>query len=541
MTRSEFLKHAVVFLIILLAGLVILNLIFSQITTARWDLTKDSQFTLSPATEQLLDRLDSHITVKVFLSRDLPAPDNQLYQNLTDLLAEFESSAHGALSFEIIEPESKQDEETAKGFGLRKVAVSHRDTDQRSMRMVFKGLTVIYKNAAETIPELRSNDNFEYLIAKSIVNLTEPAQKKVGILTGFGGLAESPILRDSMADVYHEVFGKRIEVTTVKVTETCTLEPRTDELLILNIQEKLDDCARYALEQAAFSGTSLAILQSPTQGDYRQPDQPRINVETDINLLLQNTGIQLTHDLLLDRTHNLVGTQFTEDNQIPVSLPALPIITQIDKTHPITQNLSALVLPFSGTLQIDQDQIRANTADLQILAMSAPEAVTRPSGGDIAVDALQKPRPDEKNGPFPLIAAIQTRATSAFKDKIPAKADTTQWIDHADHVRMLIIPNGEFLFTNKIIGYSDTFAKFGIHLFVNATEWLVQDNALIQIRNRALPQLLKTPDAQTQKRIIWINVLGIPALVLLLMFCLSRLRRLRQIKIKKQFSSPENL
>ena len=538
MTRSQYLRQAAIFLTLLLAGLIILNLIFSQAVTARWDLTQDNQFTLSPATSQMLDSLDGNISVKVFLSKDLPAPDNQLYQNLSDLLSEFEAAAHGALSFEIIEPESKQDEETAKSFGLRKVAVSQKDSDQRTMRMVFKGLTVIYKNAAETIPELRSNDNFEYLIAKSIVNLTAPSQKTVGILTGFGGLAESPILRDSMAEVFAEVFGKRIQLAETKITDTCALEPRPDELILLNIQQKLDDCARYAIEQAAFQGTSLAILQSPTQGDYRQPDQPRINVDTDINLLLKNTGIQLAQDLLLDRTHNLVGTQFTEDNQIPVSLPALPIITQIDRAHPITQNLSALVLPFSGTLKIDHNIIQNSHADLKILASSAPEAVTRPSGGDIAVDALQKPRPDETSGPFPLIAALQTPARSAFQNNIPQKADPATFRESAD-IRLLIIPNGEFLFTNKIIGYSDMFAKFGIHMFVNATEWLVQDNALIQIRSRALPQMLKIPDAKTQKSIIWINVLGVPALVLLLMFALSRFRKYRQNKIKKQFS-PEN-
>ena len=104
---------------------------------------------------------------------------------------------------------------------------------------------------------------------------------------------------------------------------------------------------------------------------------------------------------------------------------------------------------------------------------------------------------------------------------------------------MLIVPNGEFLFTNKIIGYTDMFAKFGIHLFVNATEWLVQDNALIQIRSRALPQMLNIPDDKTQKKIIWANVIGVPLFVLFLMFCLSRIRKFRQNKIKKRFS-PDN-
>ncbi len=540
-TRADYLRNAFILLALLLAILVIVNVIFSQVTSARWDLTSDGQFTLSPATVRLIDSMDDRINIKVFLSRDLPAPDNALYQTTRDLLAEFEAASHGQISYEIIEPETKADEEIAKGFGLRRVAVSQKDENQRSMRLVFKGLTVIYRDTAETLPELRSGDNLEYLIAKSIVNLTSPSQKTVSVLTGFGGLAESPILRQSMGDVFAEVFGKRVQVQAAKVDEHCELTPKSDALVILNIQDKLTECAQYAIEQAAFRGTALAILQSPTQGDYRQPDQPRINVDSGLNALLADTGIQFNADLLLDRIHNLVGTQYTEDDAIPVSLPALPLITDLDKTHPITQNLSAIVLPFSGTLKIDDKVIESHHAQLYRLAASSADAVTRPSGGDIGVDALQKTRPDEIQGPHTMIAALQTQQTSAFAGKIPENADASHFIPTASDVRYLIVPNGEFLFMNKIIGYTDAFAKFGIHLFVNATEWLIQDTSLIEIRNRSLPQMVQIPEKSIQNRIIWINVIGVPALVILLMLGLRLIRKRRQKQIERRFSPPPQL
>ena len=535
MNRQTFILYASILLGVLFAVLVTVNIIFSQVTTARWDLTSDGQFTLSPATSRLLGDLEDKVRIKVFLSKNLPAPDNMLYQNTRDLLAEFEAASHGRLTFEIIEPESKTDEEIAKGFGLRRVAISQKDEQQRSMRMVFKGLTVIYRDAAETIPELRASDNLEYLIAKSIVNLTAPEKKTVGILTGFGGLAESPILRDSMAEVFTEVFGKRIQTEPVKVDEHCQLVPKPNALIMLNLETPLDECARYAIEQASFRGTALAILQSPTRGDYRQPDQPRINSESNPNEILRMTGVQFRRDLLLDRTHNLVGTQYTEDDAIPVSLPALPIITDLDKTHPITQNLTALVLPFSGTLAIDEATIAAHHAQLTKLASSAPEAVSRPSGGDIAVDALQNPRSDETPGPHPLIVTLLTSQDSQFNGKLPAAADASLYLSHADEVRYWIVPDGEFLFVNKIIGYTDNFAKFGIHLFVNATEWLVQDTALIEIRNRELPQMIQKPEKNVQKRIIWLNVIGVPALVVILMIGVRIWRKRRQKAIERRF------
>lgn len=530
-TKSSFLLNAAILLGGILIGLVLVNAIFSQVTTARWDLTADGQYTLSPATQRLLSTLDSKLTIKIFLSRDLPAPDNTLEQRARDLLSEFEAASHGNLAFEIIRPESKADEAVAKGFGLRKVAVSQRDDSQRSLRLVFKGMTVIYRDTAETIPELRAEDNLEYLIAKSIVNLTAPEKKTVGVLTGFGGLAESPILIESMQTVFHEVFGKRIQVSPVRVSDTCELDPMPDALVILNIQTSLSECAQYAIEQSSFKKTSLAVLQSPTHGDYRQPDQPRLNVDAHLNALLANTGIQLNADLLLDRTHNLVGQQYTADDVVQVSLPALPIITQLDKSHPMTQNLTALVLPFSGTLAIDKNRIEQQ-GSLDILAYSADTAVVRPSGGDIEVSALTSPRDDEKPGPHPLIAVLQTKQTSQFTDKRPDAATQVSFIDHANNVRYFIVPNGEFLFTNKIIGYTDAFAKLGIHLFVNAVEWLVQDEALIEIRNRTLPQMVQKPDTAVQKKLILINVVGIPALVILIMIAVQLRRRHRMRNIK---------
>lgn len=536
-TRGAFLRLGFLFLGLLCIILVVLNFIFSMATTARWDLTADKQFTLSPATVSLLDSLDSQIRIKVFLTPNLPAPDNTLSQRAKDLLAEFEAKAHGKLAFEIIAPESKTDEEIAKGFGLRKVAVSQRDESQRTLRLVFKGMTVIYKDTAETIPELRAQDNLEYLIAKSIVNLTAPEKKNIGILTDFGGLAQSPILIESMQEVFAEVFGKRLDVVGTTVTKACQLSVDSlSALLLLNLDTALTPCAQYAIEQAVMSGTSLAILQSPTQGDYRQPDQPRINLDTQINALLENTGLSLPQTLLLDRAHNLTGTQFTEDDALAVSLPALPIITNIDKSHPITQNLTALVLPFSGTIAVDKAKI-APEATLSILAQSDADAVTRPSGGDIAVDALQTPRENETLGPHTVAVALQTPLQSRFKSHLPDGADRSKFRESTHNARFFVVPNGEFLFTNKITGYTDAFAKFGIHLFVNATEWLVQDEALMAIRNRNLPQMVQKPDPETQNRLILINVVGVPALVLVLMGLLRLHRRWRVRRIQKDYAN----
>lgn len=556
MTKQAFLRLGFIALGLLCAALAVLNLIFSDIATARWDLTADKQFTLSPSTQALLGNLDAKIAVKVFLSPDLPAPDNALAQRAKDLLSEFEASSLGKLSFEIVSPQNATDEEVAKGFGVRKVAVSQRGENGRSLRLAFKGMTVIYRDRAETVPELRATDNLEYLIAKSIVNLTAPEKKTVAILTDFGGLAQSPILVDSMREVFAEVFGERVGVAGAQIGDDCRLAVQKspapdagaqddaamltpDALVLLNIDKPLTPCARYAIEQAVMRGASLAVLQSPSYGDYRQPDQPRINRDAGIDALLRPVGISLPPTLLLDRAHNLTGTQFTEDSAVEVSLPALPIIADLDKTHPITQNLTAIVLPFSGTIDIDSGKVPPE-ARLSVLAKSDADAVTRPSGGDIEVSSLQKARSDETHGPHVVAAAIETPYRSQFEGAIPDGANAGDFVASVRNARFFVVSDGEFLFTNKITGYSDAFAKLGIHMFVNAAEWLIQDEALMKIRNRALPQMIQKPDADTQNRIIRINVIGVPLCVIALMALLRLRRKYRVGRIKARYANAQS-
>ncbi len=534
MTRQDYRRHAVGFIVLILAVLVALNLVFSFVTTARWDLTAEQQFTLSPATVEILHEIQAPIRVRVFISEDLPAPEHDLHIRMRDLLNEFEANAHGMLAFEIIHPKTAMDEQVANGFGMRKVAVSQKDSTQRSIRLVFKGFSIQYKDAAETIPEIRSTDNLEYLLAKTIVNLTRPASKTVGLLTGFGGLGEAEILQTSMGEVFNEVYGSRIALKPVHVDEkTCLLSDKTDALILLNLEKTLTPCAQYALEQASLGGTSLGVLQSPTLGDYMQPDQPRIAVDSGLNPVLAQTGVTLQNTLLLDRTHNLVGTQFTEDDQLPVSLPALPILRDFDRSHSITQNLTALVFPFSGTVSLDAATLSAHHARTSILAQSAVEAVTRQAGGDIQWDSLSVPRDAEVPGPHVVALALQTPLDQSID--LPGSRTNPAELKHNDDARYLIIANGEFLFTNKIIGYTDQFAKYGIHFFVNAIEWLVQDEALIDIRNRTVPPVMTPPDAETQKSIIRINVVYVPIAVCLIMLAIRGARRWRIERLRKKY------
>ena len=135
-----------------------------------------------------------------------------------------------------------------------------------------------------------------------------------------------------------------------------------------------------------------------------------------------------------------------------------------------------------------------------------------------------------------LAVAIQAPQTSRFADALPEGAKPDDFLPGTEHARYFVVSNGEFLFANKIIGYEEMFSKLGIHLFVNAIEWLMQDEALMGIRNRTLSQMVEKPAPEVQRRIILFNVVGVPAFVLLCMLGIRLHRRHRERQIQRRFA-----
>ena len=85
-------------MLVLFVGITYVSYLFSY----RIDLTSEKRFTLSTSTKKLLKNLDTTITIKIFLTGDLPADYKKLSIATKDLLTEFRELSHNAIkiSFE---------------------------------------------------------------------------------------------------------------------------------------------------------------------------------------------------------------------------------------------------------------------------------------------------------------------------------------------------------------------------------------------------------------------------------------------------------
>ena len=92
-------------------GFIILIIIafLSNIKHKRFDLTEEKRYSLSTATEQLLDSLNNEIYFKVYLAGDLQYDYKKLSEAAEDLLEEFKAQAGENVTYSFIDPNEDED------------------------------------------------------------------------------------------------------------------------------------------------------------------------------------------------------------------------------------------------------------------------------------------------------------------------------------------------------------------------------------------------------------------------------------------------
>lgn len=154
---SQYMLYAVIIVLINLVGL---TLYF------RLDLTKNSVYSLSSISKEVVSSLEEPLTIKIFFSDDLPAPYNAVYRYLQDLMVEYDSAGNKYFSYEFINVEKHKD--AAGDFGIYPVQIREIKNDQLKFRNAYMGLAIIHGDLIEKIDSITEPEGLEYRITTLI-------------------------------------------------------------------------------------------------------------------------------------------------------------------------------------------------------------------------------------------------------------------------------------------------------------------------------------------------------------------------------------
>jgi len=163
--------------ILYIAVIVLVNLVSGTIFF-RIDLTENKTYSLSAASKNLVASLEEPLTVRVFLSENLPQPYNNLEQQMRDLLEEYalEGNSNFNYSLYLLDQEGTAADE--KGRNLRSMAedynipaiqIQNVEQDEVKLQTAYMGMVLVQGDLVETIPALANEANLEYRIT-SVIN-----------------------------------------------------------------------------------------------------------------------------------------------------------------------------------------------------------------------------------------------------------------------------------------------------------------------------------------------------------------------------------
>ncbi|MHC9087254.1 gliding motility-associated ABC transporter substrate-binding protein GldG [Tenacibaculum sp. IMCC1] len=522
-----------------LIGLLFVNYIANSVYK-RFDLTQDKRYTLSEVSENLIDKIDTSLTIHVFLEGDFPAEFKRLQIETRQFLEELQAK-NANIRFRFINPDNIRERLVKRGMMPSQLTVE--EDGKLSEAIIFPWAEITYGKKVELISLLPNSiaktqeaqlqnavEKLEYSFANALHNVTLKERQKIAVLAGNGELQD--IYQYSLLS---EV-GKKYRLAKFTLDSVANNPQKTlkdlrayDLAIIAKPTERFTEEEKLTVDQfIANGGKSLWMLDN----NYADTDS------------LYNEGKMLAFPRDLNLTDLLFGYQVRVNNKliqdlysakIPLATGNVGNQTQFqhlnwfyhplvsgNPNHPITKNVAPVRFRFATQI----DTLKGNLKKTPLLVTSV---LTKQTGTPnfIELQSIAKePKENEfASGPQLLAVLIEGNIPSAYKNRMKP-FDAPDFKAESTNNKMIVIADGD-VGRNQILKGKPhdlsldkwTGEQFGNKEFlINAIDYLLDDSGLIQLRNKTIQiNLLDKQRAFTEKRFWQFINIGVP-LVLLALF-----------------------
>jgi len=524
----------------------------------RWDFTEDKRFTLSDASAKTAQQLSNTVIIDVLLDGTLPSEFSKLRSETQLLLTQF-AVKNQNIKFDFVDPleDVGSREETItqlQQLGLKPAEVTIEENGKVSQELVFPWAMVNYNSKTVKVPLLKNKlgssaedrinnsvQQLEYAFVDAFTKLATKEKKRIAILKGNGELDDSYIA-DYLTTVreYYNIGALTLDSVPSDPQRVLDQLNDFDMIVVAKPTETFTDPEKYILDQFMVNGGKSLWLLDKTAIEMDSLFNAKgssIATARDLGLgdLFFKYGIRLRTELINDLYNTPIVLATGEANNSQYNpLPWLyhPMVFS-KNNHPINDNIEALRLQFASHLDT-----LANSYDKTILLQSSPLSKLEGTPTTISLNSIGL-QPDKASyvnkGDHFLGVLVSGAFQSAYKNRVkPIQLANTS--EQGPLNQMIVLADGDII-KNQLrngqplpLGYDKwTNNSYGNKEFlVNCTNYLLDDNGLINIRNRKVSiPLLDTEKIAVQKRKWQLINLGIPVVFTVLLGILFRYFRKR--------------
>ena len=530
---SKKLKHS----IYLFITLIVLNIV-SQGYYNRIDLTTDNRYTLAKVTKDIIANIDKQLIVKVYLEGDFPSEFKRLQIETRQFLEEL-NAKNSFIKIQFIRPNNQRERLIKVGMIPSQLTV--KEDGKLSNAIIFPWAEIMYKKKTSIVSLLPNGaaqsqedqletavENLEFSFSNAIYKLQEEKQKKVAVLSGNGELLDIQ-LYSFLSEVTKKHRLAKFTLDSVASNSVKSLKDlqQFDLAIIAKPTESFTEKEKLVLDQYIMNGGKTLWMLENVQADTDSlfKDGKMLAYPRDLNLTDfffsygLRVNVTLIQDLYAAKIPLATGNIGNKPQFQNLNWFYHPLVSG-NQTHAISKNIAPVRLRFAN--QIDTLQ---NSLQKTVLLMSS--MLTRKTGTPaiIALESIaEEPKEEDYSSGFQIFSLlIEGDFTSMYANRIKP-FNIKKFSKKSSHNKMIVISDGDIgrnqLQKGKPFDLAQdkwTGEQFGNKEFLlNAVDYLLDDNGLIELRNKNVQINLLDKERAYQERIFWqfVNIV-LPLLVLL--------------------------
>lgn len=284
--KEEKTKLLASFLITLAAG-ILLN-VLSLGYPLRLDLTANHSFSLSPATKISLAKIDDTLSLKIFISPDLPPTMATVAQEVRDLVSDY-ARYNNKISLQNFSPkDGNSDEKEAQNLGINPVQFNTIGASSYQLQKGYLGLGLRYGEKTENLPFIQNSQNLEYQLTRRINKLLTKVPTKIGLYAPSSQLQFSRLL---------DLLSSQYQPESVKLDKNF-LATKPELLIIAGVNQPLTNEELETFKNYMASGGKALLLLDKANND--NGGQTASLKTTNLESVLSDYGVNLNNDLVYD-------------------------------------------------------------------------------------------------------------------------------------------------------------------------------------------------------------------------------------------------
>ena len=555
-----------------LAGLFIAVVYLSSLFSYRVDLTAEKRYSVTNATKTLLKNVDSTLTIRVFLTGDLPADYKKLNIATKDLLDEFKSISGNLIRVQFEKPGENITSDTAKvqfydslarlgvvfeqsetvSSGKEKqtnqliipsALVSYREgqkpiaVDLRSSRKVYKQFNVMNGNAEEDVEATRNAAEalLEYKFSNAIDKLTRKYVPTVAYAVGNGEPVDLKVndLGESLRNEY------RLAVFDLK--KGYPDPAMIDALMIVKPTSPFTDEDKLKIDQYIMNGGHVIWFIDKLHAELdslmrKQAEYTAFDRGLELDDILFKYGVRINPDLVQDLNCSkipiVIGKNADGSPKMQrIPFPYYPFLSA-HNDNPVSKNLDRVLPLFPSGI----DTVKAPGIRKTILLATDSTSRTISSPAIVSVNSVKG---DEDLRSFnksyiPIAVLLEGKFNSLFSNRIGKEVtDSIQRITGKPFLNRSVKEGKQIVVADADIATNSVSATAGPlpmgllplenyrfanrEFFLNAMDYLVSSNNLFESRNKDFVLRLLDKRKVEKQRTSWqlINILLPLVLVIL--------------------------